>query len=157
MVFVYSIIFISIIIIDQITKFWAVSLKNNLPIVLIKNFLQLNYTENPGAAFGMLQGKQTFFIVVTIIILVIIIYTLKKNEKLNNISKISLILISGGAVGNLVDRIRLQYVIDFIDVTFGKIYDFSIFNVADSFVVIGTFILIYLIGFDKFEKSENNG
>lgn len=157
MVFVYSIVFISIIIIDQITKYWAVSLKNNPPIVLIDNFLQLNYTENSGAAFGMLQGKQAFFIIVTSIILIIIIYTLKKNNNLNNISKLTLILISGGAVGNLIDRIRLHYVIDFIDVTFGKLYDFPIFNVADSFVVIGTFILIYLIGFDKFEKSEKNG
>ncbi len=154
MIFIYTVIFISIIIIDQITKYWAVYLKSNPPIVLIDNFLQLNYTENHGAAFGMLQGKQTFFIIVTIVILVVIIYTLIKNNKLSNISRISLILISGGAVGNLIDRIRLHYVVDFIDVNFGKIYDFPIFNAADSFVVIGTFILIYLIGFDKFEKSE---
>lgn len=154
MLILFWIFFILIVFIDQITKIWASAiLKGNHSIVILEKFLKLNYVENRGAAFGILQNKQMFFIVVTILIIVCILYFLKKNNNINNISILSMVLITGGAIGNLIDRIRLNYVVDFIDVTFGNFYDFPVFNIADSFVVIGTFILAYLIMFNKFEKS----
>jgi signal peptidase II len=65
-------------------------------------------------------------------------------------------MISGGALGNFIDRLRLGYVIDFIDVRFGNLYNFPVFNVADSFIVCGTLIMVVLILFNRFEKSEGN-
>ena len=63
----------------------------------------------------------------------------------------ALVMVVFGALGNLIDRIRLGYVIDFIDVKFGNFYDFPVFNFADSFIVIATIIIMYLVLFDKYE------
>jgi len=83
-------------------------------------------------------------------------YIFFKNKNITKITKLSLILIAGGAIGNFIDRITLGYVVDFIDVRFGNFYDFPVFNLADSFVVCGTFLLLILILTNKFEKSENS-
>lgn len=150
-----SLIFIVSIAADQITKMWAVTnLKGNMSVNIIGNFLKFTYAENRGAAFSILQDKRIFFITVTFIMLTVVLYMLIYNKKITNLTKISLILISGGAVGNLIDRIRVGYVIDFIDVRFGDFYDFPIFNIADSFVVVGTALLIVLILTDKFEREK---
>lgn len=150
-----SLIFIVSIAADQITKMWAVTnLKGNMSVNIIGNFLKFTYAENRGAAFSILQDKRIFFITVTFIMLTVVLYMLIYNKKITNLTKISLILISGGAVGNLIDRIRVGYVIDFIDVRFGDFYDFPIFNIADSFVVVGTALLIILILTDKFEREK---
>lgn len=145
---IYLFIFI-LILSDQLTKKLAVKyLMGKESIDLIGNYLKLNYVENYGAAFGIFQNKKIFLITISSFILIgIIIYFIKtKNTK---ITKISLALIVGGAIGNLIDRIRLGYVIDFIDVVFGKLYDYPVFNLADSFVFIGTVILIYVIFTEK--------
>lgn len=158
MIIVYILIFISTIVIDQWTKFLAISkLKDSTPIVLIDNFLQLSYVENRGAAFGILQNKQTFFIIITTIVFIGLIIFLIKDNKINSFTRGIIILIFGGAVGNYIDRIRLNFVVDFIDVNFGNFYDFPVFNASDSFTVIGTIILIYLVLFDKYEKRHKNG
>lgn len=150
-----SLIFIVSIAADQITKMWAVTnLKGNMSVNIIGNFLKFTYAENRGAAFSIMQDKRIFFITVTFIMLTVVLYMLIYNKKITNLTKISLILISGGAVGNLIDRIRVGYVIDFIDVRFGDFYDFPIFNIADSFVVVGTALLIILILTDKFEREK---
>lgn len=150
-----SLIFIVSIAADQITKMWAVTnLKGNMSVNIIGNFLKFTYAENRGAAFSILQDKRIFFITVTFIMLTVVLYMLIYNKKITNLTKISLTLISGGAVGNLIDRIRVGYVIDFIDVRFGDFYDFPIFNIADSFVVVGTALLIILILTDKFEREK---
>ncbi len=130
-----------IIVLDQISKKYAVKyLKNGSPIEIIDNFFQLSYVQNYGAAFGILQNKQLFFIITTIIIIFGIIYFMKVNNTTKTIN-ILLMLIIGGAIGNLIDRIRLGYVIDFLDIKFGNFYDYPVFNLADSFIVIGTIIL----------------
>lgn len=149
------IIFTLILIIDQATKYLAVErLMGNPPVVIIDNFFQLNYVENYGAAFGILQNKQLFFIVITIIIIAGIIIFMKVNNKLSKMMNISLVLILSGAVGNLIDRIRLGYVIDFIDVKFGSLYDYPVFNIADSSIVVATIIVAYLVLFDKYETPS---
>lgn len=140
--------------IDQITKLTAVlKLKVNGPIELIENFLQLNIVENRGAAFGILQNKQFLFIIITFIVLIGIIIYIKSNKKLSKITIIVLDLIIAGSIGNLIDRIRLNYVVDFIDVNFWGYYDFPVFNFADSCLVVGTIILAILIIKDKYEVS----
>lgn len=156
--FFTGIIFVASIILDQLTKVWAVNvLKDGSSIKIIGNFLRFTYAENKGAAFSILQNQRWFFIIVTIVMLIVLAYIYFKTKNLNKLSKLSIAMIAGGAIGNFIDRLMLGYVIDFIDVRFGSFYNFPIFNIADSFVVCGTILMIFLILFNKFEKSEING
>jgi signal peptidase II len=151
----YIILAVFIVIIDQGTKYLAIiRLKDKQPISIINNFLQLKYVENRGAAFGILQNKQMPLIILTFLILIGIIYYLYKNRKLTKISKISLWGIIGGSIGNLIDRIRLNFVVDFIDVNFWGYYDFPVFNLADSFLVVFTILLSILVFTEKYERVD---
>jgi signal peptidase II len=138
--------------IDQITKIMAEQvLMFSEPIILINNFLQLNYVENRGAAFGILQNQRVFFVVMTLVVLGAIVYYRYKSNKLSRLSRIIFDFIIAGALGNLIDRVRLTYVIDFIDVNFWGFYDFPVFNFADIFLVCGTILLSLMILLDKHE------
>jgi signal peptidase II len=151
----YIILAVFIVIIDQATKYFAIiKLKNKQPISIINNFLQLKYVENRGAAFGILQNKQIPLIIFTFLILIGIIYYLYMNKKLTKLSKISLWAIVGGSSGNLIDRIRLNFVVDFIDVNFWGYYDFPVFNLADSFLVVFTIVLSILVFTEKHERVD---
>ena len=117
---IFGFIFVLSIILDQVTKVWATNtLRDGSEIKIIDEFFRLSYVENRGAAFGMLQNKIWFFVLVTIIMLVILAYIFFVNKNLNILSKLSLTLIAGGAIGNFIDRVRLGYVVDFLDVRFG--------------------------------------
>lgn len=142
-----------IIVLDQISKHMAVKyLKGKSSYIIIKNFFHLHYVENFGAAFGILQNKKAFFIIITSIVIIGITFFLVRNShSLNKWMKIALAMLMGGAIGNLIDRIRLSYVIDFISIKFGRFYDFPVFNIADIFIVIGTFLIMIMIGFNKHE------
>lgn len=143
-----------LIFLDQVTKYLAQTrLQDSGWIVLIKEFLYLNYVENRGAAFGILQNQQVFFVVITLIIIFLVIFYRMKNKKILPITSFIFDIIIAGAIGNLIDRIRLGYVIDFIDVKFWGIYDFPVFNVADILIVVGTILLSILILMDKYEMS----
>ncbi|WP_066502872.1 signal peptidase II [Abyssisolibacter fermentans] len=151
MLYIYCIL---IVIIDQVSKQYFVNLlSGGKTIQLIGDFLQLNYVENYGAAFGILQNKKIFFIIITVVVLSFIIYFIKRYN-VNFWTKFSLTMIIAGAIGNLIDRVRLSYVIDFIDVKFGILYDFPVFNIADSFIVVGTILLAYLVLTNKYMMKE---
>ena len=147
---------------DQISKYLVTShLYGKEPLTIIPNFLEFYYLENKGAAFGILQEKRTLFIIITIIVVLFIVYLLYHYEHNNPFLYTSLIFILAGTIGNFIDRVRLHYVVDFIKVKiFG--YNFAIFNVADSFIVVGTIILIIYIllaeekGKINREPKENN-
>ena len=94
------------------------------------------------------MNKKTIFIILGVIYF--------KNKNMSKLSKLSIAMIAGGATGNFIDRLRLGYVIDFIDVRFGSFYDFPVFNIADSVVVCGTILMIILILFNKFETIDSN-
>lgn len=148
----FYIIGILMLISDQVSKYYAVELlRGREPYVLVDNFLQLNYIENFGAAFGILQNKQLFFIILTTFVIIGILIYIKLNTKLSKPMIFALVMVVFGALGNLIDRIRLGYVIDFIDVKFGNFYDFPVFNFADSFIVVATIIIMYLVLFEKNE------
>jgi signal peptidase II len=116
---------------------------NPYPVGLLPGFLNIVYIENRGAAFGLLVN-QTFLITVTIAILSVIIVLLIRYPYLATTpTLISAGLIFGGATGNLVDRLRFGYVIDFIDVRLWNDFHWPAFNFADSAIVIGAFILAY--------------
>ncbi|HHT50209.1 MAG TPA: signal peptidase II [Eubacteriaceae bacterium] len=137
------------IIIDQIAKNLAIKYLQPIGTYpLIEDFFHLTYAENIGAAFSILQGKQVFLVATTIVFTTILLYYLikTKTKKSTLLFKTSLSLIIGGAIGNLIDRINLSYVIDFFDFRY---INFAIFNTADSFVVVGTILLAYAIIFGK--------
>jgi len=158
MYIIYAVLSVVIIFFDQVTKEWAqTSLQGASPIKIIDNFLQMNYITNKGASFGILQGKFTLFVIATIVILIAILFIFIMNRNISKAGRISLLFIFSGAIGNFIDRIRFRYVIDFIDVNFGSLYDFPIFNIADCFVVVGTFLLLILILTNKFENRKNYG
>ncbi|HHZ02838.1 MAG TPA: signal peptidase II [Tissierellia bacterium] len=152
-----GIVFILSIILDQVTKIWAAKvLKYGESIKITENFLRLTYAENKGAAFSILQNQRWFFIIVTIIVLIFLGYMYFRTKNLNKWAKFSIAMTAGGAIGNFIDRVRLGYVIDFIDVRFGNFYNFPIFNIADSFVVCGAILMVLLVLLNKFEMSEEN-
>ena len=139
--------FILLILLDQWTKSLAVEhLMNQNPFVIIPKVFQLRYLENRGAAFGMMQGQQTFFMISAAIAILFICYAYFKlpwNKRFHPLRVIGL-LIGAGAVGNLIDRVCLGYVVDFF---YFELIDFPIFNVADIYVTVATFVLAALILF----------
>jgi signal peptidase II len=144
-----------LILFDQYTKYLAViRLKDKPAYSIINSVLELNYLENTGAAFGMLQNQKVFFIFVAIVILFVIAYVLFKtpDDKKYSILHILLSLIAAGAIGNMIDRIRYDYVVDFIYFVF---INFPIFNVADIYVSISTFVLIFILLFYYKEEDLN--
>ena len=146
-------IIISIILlcIDQISKLLVVNLltKTN-SIAIIKNFFYLTYINNDGAAFSILVGKRVLLILIAVLVIVMLIRYIKKNNIQNKLELVSISLIIGGSLGNLIDRVVRGYVIDFLDFKIFN-YNFPIFNLADTFIVIGVFILLL-----KEIRKENN-
>lgn len=147
------IIIISIILlcIDQISKLLVVNLLTKTDsITIIKNFFYLTYINNDGAAFSILVGKRIFLILIAVLVIVMLIRYIKKNNIQNKLELVSLALIIGGSLGNLMDRLVRGYVIDFLDFKLFN-YNFPIFNLADTFIVIGVFLLLL-----KEIRKENN-
>lgn len=138
---------IALVLADQFTKYIAVvHLKDQPAIAVIPDVLELNYLENRGAAFGMLQNQKIFFVFVAVIILAMIAYVLFKmpEKRKYTILHVLLVLIAAGAIGNMIDRLRLDYVVDFISFV---LIHFPIFNVADIYVTIATTVLVLLLLF----------
>lgn len=138
---------ILLIALDQVTKYFAIRyLKDKPAIVLAEGIFELRYLENRGAAFGMLQNQKVFFILISLIVLAAIAYFLFKmpQEKKYVPLHFLLVLIASGAVGNMIDRIRLEYVVDFF---YFVLINFPIFNVADIYVSVSCVILAILMLF----------
>lgn len=132
---------------DQWTKYLAVlHLKGQSPIVLWDGVFELYYLENRGAAFGILQGQKGIFLVCTLAILVLIAFYYNRLpwERKFFPMRMVAILLAAGAVGNLIDRMRYSYVVDFL---YFKLIDFPVFNVADCYVTAGAVLLAVLILF----------
>lgn len=136
-----------LILLDQWTKVLAVAgLKDQAPIVLWEGIFELRYLENRGAAFGMMQGQQTFFLIMGIVVFAAVLYLFRHMSKAERFWPLRLIaiFILAGAWGNMLDRLRLSYVVDFF---YFKLIDFPIFNVADIYVSVGTAVLVILVLF----------
>lgn len=128
----------AIIAVDQFAKNLAVAhLMNNADITVIPRFLSFTYVENLGIAFGMFKNQRLFFIISTMIIAAVVLYFLFKIYKKHVFIGVCLSMIFGGAIGNLIDRIRLGYVVDFIHF---RIFP-PVFNIADSAIVVGAILL----------------
>lgn len=149
---IYTVIIVAGIILDQLTKLLAIKyLRPIKTYPIIKDVLHLTYVENRGAAFGMLANHRWVFIVIstlTIVFLLVFLYAGYTDKKLYTVS-ISMI-ISGG-IGNMIDRLYLGYVVDFIDF---RLINFAVFNGADSIVCVGAGILILALLLDVIAESK---
>jgi signal peptidase II len=128
---------------DQITKYWvSVRLREGDEIDIIRGFLKLSYTENPGIAFGMLNNGNVKWLLVTISVaaIMVVVYYMRRTPISNSLLLWSLALLAAGICGNLIDRFRLGRVIDFILVYY-KDYQWPVFNVADTAITIGAALM----------------
>lgn len=139
---------------DQITKIIAESALNGKDdIPLIKDVLEFHYLENRGAAFSLLQNQKIFFIFIALVILLaicLVVYRLPAKSKYN-ILHILAVFIAAGAVGNMIDRFRYDYVIDFI---YLKFINFPVFNVADCYITCSAIALILAILFKYRDEDD---
>lgn len=140
----YGTLFAAMLAIDILTKHMVVSnFRVGLSVTIIDGILDFTYVRNPGAAFGIFRNNTVMLVVISIVILIAIAVAMIKYKHKNELVRISACMISAGAVGNLIDRVRLGYVVDFIDV---KFFNFPVFNMADCFVCIGAFMLaLYML------------
>ncbi len=127
--------------VDQLTKWLAVIyLEGQPPFPIIKDVFQLNYAENTGAAFSMLEDKPWIFVPISFVAIIgLFIYLIKFVSPRDKITGIGLSMIIGGGIGNMIDRLMQGYVVDFFDFVLIR---FAIFNVADSFVCVGAGLVI---------------
>ncbi len=137
---------------DQMTKFLAVRfLKEGEDLILIPEVFSLTYLENRGAAFGMLENKQWFFIIGAALISCLAAYVVIRTPKQKQYAWLiaDMALVMAGAVGNLIDRIVFGFVIDFF---YFSLIDFPVFNVADIYVTVGAILFFVLYLFYPEEK-----
>ncbi len=148
------IISILLVLIDVLSKELIIrSLSLNESIILIKNFLKITYIKNTGAAFGILSNNILLLIGITVILVAYLTKELVKSK--SNVNIISYVLIISGAFGNLIDRVFRKYVIDFISFTlFGR--EMAVFNIADTFITIGIFLLIFNIIKEEIHERNNS-
>jgi len=153
-IYFIPIIAISLLIaLDQLTKFIISSkfeLYESKPI--IKGVFSITYVQNKGIAWGMLEGKRVLFLIstITILILLFALYINIANKSKFILMRIGLVVLIAGAIGNMIDRIKLGYVIDFLDFT---LIDFPVFNLADIYVVLSMIYIIILLFF-KYSNEE---
>lgn len=134
-----------LIVIDQVTKWIVVNqISYGKSISILPNFFKLTYVKNTGAAWSLFMGNQVLLITMTLTVLIFFFFYLYKKETINKVDVLIYGGLLGGIFGNLLDRIRLNYVIDFLDFTIFH-YNFPVFNVADIFIVFAGIILIIKI------------
>ncbi|MBR5285782.1 MAG: signal peptidase II [Clostridia bacterium] len=142
-----AVIAVLAIIADQVTKYIVVAnieYKGSVPF--IPGFMSFFHTRNTGAAFSMFSDQRWVYMVFSFISMGLIIFMLVKEYKRHRLLNIALAMVLGGGIGNMIDRIRLGYVVDFFKTEF---MDFAVFNVADCFITVGAVLLgVYVIFFE---------
>jgi signal peptidase II len=139
----YLIIILFVLALDQGSKYWAAArLQNGDDIDVIAGLLRLSYTENAGIAFGMLANINVgwLLVIISIVAVSIVIFYLMRTPARHRLLLWSLALVAGGIAGNMIDRIRMGRVIDFI-LAYYKSYEWPVFNVADTAITIGAALL----------------
>lgn len=151
---IYQICTVSLIL-DQFIKFLVTyNMKVGSIVTIIPSFFEIYYLQNRGAAFSSFQGMRYILILISLVIFFGLVTHIKKNNITKKVEIISLGLIMGGLVGNLIDRLLYGYVIDYLAFTFFG-YSFAVFNLADSFIVVGVVLLaIDIIRSDFLGKNK---
>lgn len=143
----YLILTTILVIIDQITKYLTVeNIALHEVVEVIPNILSFTYIQNSGAAFSILEGQMLFFYIITVFVIVFLLYYMYTEARDNKILGVLLSIVLAGAIGNFIDRLLYQYVIDMIQLEF---VDFAIFNVADSYLSVGVFLLLIYTIFEE--------
>ena len=142
---------------DQLTKFLVVTrMEEGESIPVLGKYLAITSNRNSGAAWGMLQGQMIFFYIITVVVLAILVYVYIREAKDNLLLQAAIVMLVAGSLGNFIDRILFQEVVDFVDVLL-IFYDFPIFNVADSALTVGVVLMIIEFFFmGKGEKDAGN-
>lgn len=153
--FVYYVIAILIILLDQLTKWIIVkTMEIGESIPVIENVLYITSHRNRGAAWGILQNQMWFFYIITIIVVIALIIYIQKINKDQRMLGVALGFMLGGAIGNFIDRFFRKEVVDFVN-TYIFTYDFPIFNVADSSLVVGVIlVMIYTLFFERKQEKH---
>ncbi|MBN2259395.1 MAG: signal peptidase II [Clostridiales bacterium] len=146
---VYGFVVLAVIFLDQLSKYFAkMYLASVDTIPIIQNVFHLTYRQNTGAAFSILRDNVSLLIVMTGIVIIgmsIFLYRLIRSKE-HWLLLLSLSFVIGGAIGNLIDRINLSYVVDYFDF---RLINFAVFNVADSFIVVGAVLIgVYILFID---------
>ncbi|MBP2630879.1 MAG: Lipoprotein signal peptidase [Firmicutes bacterium] len=143
---------IGIILIDQLSKFYiqeTMTIGMSHPI--ITGVFHITYILNPGAAFGILENQRIFFIFIAIAMIFVVAYIYPKLPSNSSLLRLGIALLVGGAIGNVIDRVKFGYVVDFFDFRI-----WPIFNIADITIVIGVTLIIYSMVFLSNIKDESN-
>lgn len=143
-------------VLDQVTKWWVLKtmvLGEFIPV--LGSFFALRYIHNPGAVFGLKLGNPYVHLALACVALIVVCGLLWRLPAEDRIAAIGLALVLGGAIGNIVDRVRFGVVIDFLDFGFGSVR-WWVFNLADTWVSVGTGLLILSFGFTKKERASEN-
>lgn len=139
----YILITVSLCGIDQFSKYLITSHFNlNDYIVIIKDFFDIRYIRNYGAGFSILQNETSFLYMISLLAILGLSYLLLTSKKSEKLNRFCYLLIIAGALGNLIDRLRFTYVVDFLDFMIFN-YDFPVFNIADCYITIGCFLLMF--------------
>ncbi len=139
-----------VVILDQWSKYYVqtqMSLGMSIPV--IPEIFHLTYILNPGAAFGILENQRFFFVIIAVAMIAIVIYLYPRLPSKPLLLRLGIGLMAGGAVGNVIDRIKTGYVVDFFDFRI-----WPIFNIADIAIVIGVSCIVYTLIFTEEKKDE---
>ena len=150
--FAHALVCILLVIFDQLTKVYARTVLKGNPIAIIEGVFSLHYLENRGTIWGLLQGKVDILLIVSLLIFVLLVYfyiRIPKTEQYRLFAWI-LVVIGAGAIGNSIDRMFFGYVTDFL---YFELINFPIFNIADCYLTVCEFVLIYLILFGKYKDT----
>lgn len=151
----YLILTTILVVVDQLTKYLTVQNIDLYEVIeIIPNVLSFTYIQNTGAAWSILEGKMWFFYIVTIIVIAFLLYYLYTEAKTNKILGIILSVVLAGTIGNFIDRLVFQYVIDMIKVDF---INFPIFNVADMLLTVGVGVLIIFTFYEERNTTNKIG
>lgn len=149
----HLIYFILLIALDQVTKYWARTyLQENGPISIIPGALKLQYHENTGAVWGIMTGKTGLLTILSIILFIVLCFMYFKIPQKRRYLPIQIIwiFIMAGAIGNLIDRITLKYVVDFVYI---ELINFPIFNIADNYLTLSS-ILLLILGIFYYKEDD---
>ena len=149
---------------DQASKRWADQALRLAPqrrMALVDNYLHLNYVRNPGAAWGFLARspenfRHPFFVVISLAAIAFIVFIHARLEPGQGLLLAAISLVMGGALGNFLDRIRLRYVIDFIEIHWKHRYHWPTFNVADIAITVGVALLVLEMLFGPWWRRRRN-
>ena len=148
-----------IVIADQITKYYATLELKMYKAVAVMPMFNFTLMHNEGAAFSFLSDaggwQRWFFTVISLVVSIVLVFWIKKLKPEEKFQAIAFSLILGGAIGNLIDRVRFGYVVDFIEIYYHQ-YSWPAFNIADSAITIGVIILIIDTLFPNFFKKNNS-